>query len=487
MDTRLFAADLLDMLPELTLFIAIIIISLLDLFWPKNASKKGIGVLTLIALIVSAGFLIYQRIHLDGVISLLNDSYLVYHYGILFKLIVLLGVSLIVMMSFGAIRDKDIPHIGEYYVLLMPAALGAMIMASSADIITLFIGLELLSISSYILVALRKHHTKSNEAAFKYIVLGSIASAFILYGMSFLYGMGGSTNLFQIGATLQSLESSFHPMIYVSFFLLLVGFGFKLAAAPFHTWAPEVYSAAPTPVVSFLAVISKAAMLIFMFMFLPVYFVPLDPVQNLTIYSDVVLTLHVVAAISMIVGNIVALMQKNVKRLLAFSSIANAGYFLVVLSTDRPGELVYYLVAYLLMTIGIFAVVTALENSAEHQDISIFSGLYFTAPVTAVMTVILLLSLAGIPLTMGFLGKFFILLGVIQVKTYWLAAIMIVSSVISFYYYFRIIRLMFMRSHSEHTTIKVPVTTMIVIAICVVATIFFAFFPQYMLSFIEWT
>ncbi len=487
---RLHAADLMHLLPELTLVAAAMVLSILDLFLPKTANRSLLGWLTLASLIVSAGFVIAQ-LNPEEAIQLLNQSYRVDDFGNLMKLVFLTGTALVTLMSLGYVKRDDIPHIGEYYYFLLPAVLGGMIMASSGDLITLYVGLELLSITSYLLVAMRKKNQQSNEGAFKYIVMGGISSAIILYGMSFLYGLAGSTNLTQIAGALGSSLQSYEALVYVAFFLLIAGFGFKIAAAPFHSWAPDVYQGAPTPVTAFLAVVSKGAGFAILFRMIYVLF-GFSGFQGSPLQSDVFLTLSVLAAIAMIAGNFIALKQSNMKRLLAYSGIANAGYLLAPIATHYAlvhysnfSEFMYYLIAYLFMNIGAFGVLMIIEQSTGHNEISGFAGLYYRAPLTALAMVLLILSLAGFPVTAGFFGKLYIILGTMATQKYWLGAIMIGTSVVSYYYYFGVVRQMFMRSGYESPEVKISLPLGITVWLCAIAGVVLGFFPQLVLKWIE--
>lgn len=497
---RLYVEDLQYLAPELTLVIAAVVLSLLDLSLPKRISRTILGWLTIVALLISAAFVIFFMVKLNlsdpdqalSVVALLGQSYRLDDFANLFKLVFLFGTALIIFMSIGSVKKEDIQHTGEFYYFFLPAVLGGMIMASSGDLITLFVGLELLSITSYVLVGMRKSNMQSNESAFKYVVMGGISSAFILYGMSFLYGLTGSTNISEVNTILRdNFDPSFSALIYISFFLMLVGFGFKIAAAPFHTWAPDVYQGSPTPVTAFLAVISKAAGLAIMFRVIyNVYYGVGD--FGMPIYLDIFLTITVLAAVAMILGNAMALRQKNVKRLLAYSGIANAGYLLVPIGIQfnqfhysNFSELYFYLIAYLFMNLGAFAVLMVVSRSAGHEELRGFAGLYHRAPYTAVAMTILVLSLVGIPVTAGFFGKIFIILGTLSSHLYWLAAIMIGTSVVSFYYYFGFIRQMFMRPGHEAKEIKLNTPLAITIWICVGATLLLGFFPKIILDMIK--
>ncbi|MNH87679.1 NADH-quinone oxidoreductase subunit N [compost metagenome] len=488
---RLQVADLLYLLPELTLVGTAILLTLLDLILPNRFSRSIIGWLSIVGIVLSGIFVIAQM-NPEAPIQLLNQSYRIDDFGNIIKLILLTGTALIAFMSLGAIKKEEIPHIGEYYYFFLPAVLGGMIMASSGDLITLYVGLELLSITSYLMVAMAKNKPQSNEGAFKYIVMGGISSAMILYGMSFLYGISGSTNLGQIAAALAQGMESYEALVYMSFFLLVAGFGFKIAAAPFHSWAPDVYQGAPTPIAAFLAVISKAAGFAILFRVFYTLFA-FNTFQGVSsIQKDVFLTLSVLGAVAMVAGNFIALKQSNVKRLLAYSGIANAGYLLVPLGVHHSlshygnfSEFIFYLIAYLFMNIGAFAILMIMERSSGHTELSSFAGLYYRAPLTAVAMTLIVLSLAGIPISGGFFGKVYIILGAMSTHSYWLGALMIGTSVVSFYYYFGIIRQMFMRSDREATEVKISLPLGITMWICALAGLALGCFPQLVLNYIE--
>lgn len=500
---RLTAGDIVHLAPELTLVIFAVLLTLVDLILPRRVSRTMLGWLAIAGVVVAAAFVIgdiralnplnesTQTAESAAATVLLGGSWRIDDFANLFKLLFLAGTALVLLMSIGHVREEEIPHKGEFYYLFLPATIGAMVMASSGDLITLYVGLELLSITSYVLVGMRKRSYASNEGAFKYVVMGGISSAIILYGMSFLYGMSGSTHLGQINQALSANYASFEPLIYVSFFLLLAGFAFKIAAAPFHMWAPDVYQGAPTPVTAYLAVVSKAAGFAITFRVLYSVF-GLGGLRESNLHPDVLLSIMVLAAAAMIVGNFVALRQRNMKRLLAYSGIANAGYLLVPIGTEfgivhysNFSEMFFYMIAYLFMNIGAIAVYMIVSESTQNENMSAFAGLYYRAPATATAMVVLLLSLAGLPVTGGFFGKLYILLGTLQVHQYWLAAVMIGTSVISFYYYFSIIRQMFMRSEASDTPIRSSVTGQITVWVCTAVTLATGFFPHVVLRYIE--
>lgn len=485
---RLQVADLLHLLPELTLVGAAVVLSVLDLLLPDKVNRKFIGWLTLLSLVIT-GILVVLQLNPDKSVELLANSYRVDDFASLMKLVFLTGTGFVVYMSFAYVKKDEIHHVGEYYYFMLPATLGAFVMASSADLITLYVGLELLSITSYIMVALRKKSHRSNEAAFKYLVMGAIASAIILYGMSFLYGISGSTNLVDIRTALITSFDAYEMIIYIAVFLLISGLGFKIAAAPFHAWAPDVYEGAPTTITSFLAVVSKAAAFAMIFRIIYALFA-VD--ANPQLFKDVMLVLAVIAATAMVVGNVTAMRQRNMKRLLAYSGIANAGYLLVPIAThfstahfSNFAEFIYYLIAYMFMNIGAFAVLMIIERSTGSEQLSGFAGLYHRAPYTATAMTLIILSLAGFPITGGFFGKLYILLGAMETHNYWLGAVMLATTVIAYYYYFGVIRQMFMRTGSESEVVKVPLPLGVTAWLCAIIGVLLGFFPDVLLNYLE--
>lgn len=492
--------DVWYLAPELTLTAFAIVLAILDLLLPRRWNRDVIGWLTIAGLAVASVFVIVlmneikQSSELNtfaNTVDLMNGSYRLDMFGSLLKLVFLGATGFIALGSLGAVRTSQVPIKGEMYYFLLPAALGAMVMSSSADMITLFVGLELLSITTYALVAVRKRSGLSAEGAFKYLVSGGVGSALILYGMSFLYGVSGTTNLFLVGQELSTITANYRGIVYVAFFLMIAGFGVKLALAPFHAWAADVYQGAPTPVTSFLAIVSKGAAFAMLYRIMLNSFFHGE--ENFRLHDDVFLALAVLAAAAMIVGTAGALRQRNVKRLLALSGVANAGILLVPLILDiKPlhasyfSEFIYYLIAYVFMNAGAFAVLTVVSRGEDgDESLSGFAGLYHRAPWTAVGMTVLLCSLAGLPVTGGFFGKLFILFGTAQTGVYWLAAVLLVTTVVSYAVYFAFIRQMYMRSGSDDAAIRIPFPTGLAIWICVAATLALGFLPMYVIGWID--
>ncbi|OMF37345.1 NADH-quinone oxidoreductase subunit N [Paenibacillus sp. FSL H8-0548] len=490
--------DTFYLAPEFILAAVFLLLIVLDLFLPKRVSRLTFGWLSLAAIIASLVVVILRMIDMNqgGIsteaIQLLSNSYRIDDFSSLLKIVFLSGTALVVLLALGSERDEsDITDKAEYFYLLLPALIGAMIMASSGNLISLYIGLELLSITSYVLVGIRRKSLLSAEAAFKYVITGGISSAMVLFGMSYIYGITGSVDLGVIGAALPQALIDFKALAYVGFFFMLAGFGIKIAAAPFHAWAPDVYQGAPTPVSAFLAVIAKGAALaaIFRILFSTKLF---NAGGDAFAANDIFFALLVLAAAAMLVGTTTALGQKNAKRLLALSGVVNAGYLLVPIGlsftafhSNNFSEFIFYLIVYLFMTIGAFAVLTIVSRAAGHEELKGFAGMYYRAPWTAVAMLIFILSLAGLPISGGFFGKLFILLGAANAKAYWLVAIMVISSVISYYFYFGLARQMFMRSGNDDREIQISGCTGAVIWICAAATLVLGIFPGPLMHWID--
>ncbi|WP_195573671.1 NADH-quinone oxidoreductase subunit N [Paenibacillus sp. 1001270B_150601_E10] len=500
-------ADLAILAPELTLVIAAILITILDLFAPRKWGREWTGALTLISIGISFGFVAWKladRISLAAAVTppevhqLLNHSYRVDDFALWMKLLFLVAAFLVVLMSLRATALSDMLHRSEYYYLILPAVLGAMMLASSGDLITLFIGTELLSITTYILVGMKKS-SRGLEGAFKYTVLGGTASAFILYGMSFLYGLSGSTNLNEIGRMLQQNAEAFEPLIYLSFILILVGVGFKIAAAPFHMWAQDVYEASPTPIAAFLAVITKAASLALLFRLVYNSYLGLgyaygEAASPMFIYKDFTTLILALAAISMVVGTAMALRERRVKRILALSGVANTGYLLVPIGLDLlTGASIYtssftsfwyYMAAYLFTVIGAFAVWMIIEKRGGTKEQSALAGLFHRSPWLAAAMILFMLSLAGIPITAGFFGKLYILLGAMATHAVWITIVMMVTSAVSFYIYFGFIRQMYMRG-GEAGKVSISWTQHTVVFLCMAGVVGLGLFPNVPMEWLQ--
>lgn len=493
------------LIPEVILIGTIILLVLCDLLIGKKISRRFFGWLSLLATLSALVACIQTWIQWQQIkttlgasaIRFLEDTYLLDSFSIGMKCLILFSTAFVFLLSLGAKNDAFALYEAEYHYLLLAGVLGGIVMVSSGDLITLFVGLELLSLSSYVLVGIRKTNIHSAEGAWKYVVLGGVASAFILYGMSFLYGMTGSTSLIGINGVIDQIIQSPGTgqsallYIYLSLFLMTLGFGFKIAAAPFHTWTPDVYQGAHTPITAFLATVTKIAAFGLILRVLLYAYLPIWKNGDWHLYVQPILI--VLAICSMIIGNLLALKQTQAKRLMAYSGIAQIGYILVPLAMLQisQGDLFiratfFYFIAYIVMSMGAFAIISYVSEQAGHEDVSAFAGLYKRSPILAAAMSIFLISLAGFPITAGFIGKFVILSSVIgSVKGIFVAVTMILTTIISYYYYFRFIRQMYFRKVEAKTTFYTPWPLRITIALSLIGTIGLAVVPNLLLQMIE--
>ncbi len=360
-------------------------------------------------------------------------------------LLVALTTLFACMLSNGYLQERGLHH-GEYYALLLLSASGMCLLVASVDLLSAFLGIELLSIPLYVLAGFDRKNLRGNEAGLKYFLLGAFASAILLYGMALIYGATGSTHYAEIGAALASGSSpaSLAPLTEIGVGLVLVGFTFKISSVPFHQWTPDVYEGAPTSVTAFMAVTVKIAAFAALLRLVTEAFAS---VENLSIL------LSALAAVTMIVGNMMAVIQTRVKRMLAYSSVAHAGYLLVPLAaggSDGHAALVFYLAVYSFATLGVFAGIVSLAHRGQEADrFEDFDGLSKTRPGLSALMVVFLLSLAGIPGTAGFLGKFQVFMSAVGAEMPWLAILMALTSVISLFYYLRLPIAMYMRPAHE--------------------------------------
>ncbi|MBI5955449.1 MAG: NADH-quinone oxidoreductase subunit N [Chloroflexi bacterium] len=408
---------------------------------------------------------------------LFSGMFAVDPFAVFFKVVAYLAVGLVVLFSVDYMASR--PFSGEFYGLLLLSALSITLVAASTNLIMIFLSLEFLSISSYILVGYLREDARSSEAALKYFLFGAMASAAMLYGMSLIYGLTGSLGLAEIARFFTSEESpGYQIVIYPAAVLVLAGLGFKIAAVPFHQWAPDTYEGAPTPVTAFLSVAPKAAG----FAALLRFFITALP--HVTV--DWALLIAVVSVATMTVGNLIAIAQANVKRMLAYSSIAQAGYVLIGLAAvgsltsnefGTPAVLIY-LLGYLFTNLGAFIVVIVFERATGSNQIADYAGLMRRAPFLAVSLVVFFLSLTGFPSTAGFIGKLFVFASAIQGQLVWLAILGVVNSVISVYYYFNVVRQMFFLPARDTSPIAETVPLRWALLIALAMTFVIGLYPQ---------
>ena len=431
-------SDLTTILPLLALVIWACALLLVDLFIPKG-HKGWTALLAAVGLAVSMGLTIMQAgseasgfsgmVTLDGFSTFLS---------VLFLGSGLLGVA----VAYGYLKRMGLER-GEFYTLLLFSISGMLLMAQAADLIVIFLALELLSIPLYVLAAFARPRADSEESGLKYFLLGAFSTGFVVYGITLVFGATGSTSLTGIVAAASGTSSL---LLTIGAALILVGFGFKVAAVPFHMWTPDVYQGAPTPVTAFMSVGAKAAG----FAALMRIFVLAFP----SLSADLTPVLWVLAALTMFIGNVIAISQTNIKRMLAYSSIAHAGYILMALvaygnpavAADSVASALFYLVAYAVTSFGAWSVVMALEKpDAKGLEINDFAGLGRRKPLLAAAMTVFMLSFTGMPPTLGLVGKFFLFRTAIESGFIWLAVIGVLTSLISAYYYLRVVVVMYMR------------------------------------------
>lgn len=410
----------------------------------KRGATAHISLLSLVAIVIT-GMVCVGGWNPPAPIEGFYGAVVLDNYATFFNIIFLTAAALTILISDGYLQREGYP-IGEYYPLILFCTAGAMWMASGTDMMTIFLGLEVLSIALYALAGLFRNQTGSNEAGLKYFLLGAFSTGFLLYGMALVYGVTGSTQITEIATFLGENTANYqNPMMIAGMLLLGTGFLFKIAAAPFHMWTPDVYQGAPTPVTAFMSVAPKAAA----FAALVRIFV----ISMAGMEADWTALLWVLAVLTMIAGNFVALKQTNLKRMLAYSSIAHAGYALVgLVAANAVGisGILFYMLAYTFMNIGAFAIlVLAGKKGEENLTLEGFSGFGFKRPFLGVAMTICLLSLMGIPPTAGFAGKFYIFAGAVKAGYVWLAVLGVLNSAVSLYYYLRVMVYMYFRDPVE--------------------------------------
>jgi NADH-quinone oxidoreductase subunit N len=403
-------------------------------------------------------------------VTTFNGMYALDGFSLFFKVLFLLVVALTILISPRYLLIEEIPA-GEYYALILFSTIGMMMMAAGMDLLAIYLGLELMSLAIYALAGFVKRNPKSIEAALKYFLMGSFSSGILLYGLALLYGLTGTTQLTTLAEQLKIV--GFNPVLILAIVLLVGGFGFKIAAVPFHMWAPDVYEGAPHSVVGFISVGSKAAafagvMRIFLIALAGAkpHWVPL---------------LWAISILSMLIGTVVAIAQSNIKRMLAYSSIASAGYMLIGVVTGTEiglASVLVYAMAYVFMNVGAFALVVLLCRRGERGDtIAEFTGLARISPVASLALVIFFLSLTGLPPTAGFVGKFYLFASAIQTGYISLAIIGVVSSAISLYYYFSVVMSMYMQDAPKEHGLSPTPGLAVALFLMIAGTIVFGIYP----------
>jgi NADH-quinone oxidoreductase subunit N len=473
MPQGLSTSDFYYILPELVLTAGALLVLIADVLLPRRT--QALSWVTLVAIGATLVSLApFGATHVEVARGLIAVD----RFAFFFKIVFLVAAAMTVLMS---MRYLDIEGVsaGEYYFLILCATLGMMIMAGGIDLITIFIGLETMAVSFYILAGFIKPNQRSNEAAVKYFLLGAFSLGILLYGMSLMYGLSGTTNLRAMATTFVGQERD--PLLVLAVILVTAGVGFKIAAVPFHMWAPDVYEGAPTPVTAFLSVGSKAASFA---MLLRIFIEGLPSMD-----ADWRLLFEVLAIATMTVGNLAALTQTNLKRMLAYSSIAHAGYVMIgIVAGGARGiaATLIYLFVYSFMQLGAFTVIVLMRRAdAAGDELKDLSGLYLRRPFAAFAMLLFMLSLGGIPPTAGFMGKFWLFSAAIESGYVWLAVIGVLNSAVSLYYYVRVIVFMYLRKETFGSEPVVSPALAVALGVAVVATIAFGVYPRMLFEVAE--
>jgi len=466
MPPGLSTLDFYYILPELVLTAGALLVLVADVLLPRGS--RALAWLTLLVIAVTLGSLVpFSGAHREVSQGLIAVD----RFALFFKALFLVAAAVTVLVSVRYLEIEGASP-GEYFFLILCATLGMMIMAGGIDLITIFIGLETMAVSFYILAGFIKPNQRSNEAAVKYFLLGAFSLGILLYGMSLMYGLSGTTSLRTMATAFVGQERD--PRLILAVILVVAGIGFKIAAVPFHMWAPDVYEGAPTPVTAFLSVGSKAAS----FAMLLRIFLEGMP----TLSADWRLLFEVLAILTMTVGNLAALTQSNLKRMLAYSSIAHAGYILIGVVAGTPRgvtAMLIYLAVYAFMQLGAFAIIIMLRRrDVEGDELKDLSGLYSRNPVAAFAMLLFMLSLGGIPPTAGFMGKFWLFSAAIEAGYIWLAVIGVLNSATSLYYYARVIVFMYLKKDVIGSEPSASPALALAVAVALVATIGLGVYPR---------
>lgn len=474
--------------PEITLAITFVVALIFDLIFRKV--KNISGIVSIIGFIITFIFLLGD----NGNVGAFSNMISVDNFATFFKFVILLSSFFVVLMSFFYKElYQDNRSVGEYYSLITGMTLGMFILPGANNLIMLYLAIEIMSISSYILAGYTKEVHRASEASLKYVIFGAVSSGIMIYGISILYGLTGTLNFAGINQAI-AMGNINGIALFISVFMVIAGIGYKISAVPFHFWTPDVYEGAPITITALLSVASKAAGFAILIRFIKVVFIDKNMLSDDGVWVfltniDWRFVIAVLAVLTMTLGNLVAVWQTNMKRLLAYSSIAHAGYLLMgvsVMTEAGQAAVMIYFVFYMLMNLGAFFVAELLANKIGSDDINDYKGIGYRAPVLGVAMVIFMLSLAGIPPTAGFIGKFYLFSAVIEANYVWLAVIGVLNSVVSLYYYIKVVRNMFIRGLDENEGKETysfhPMSIVLLMAFTIPTLLFGIFFN----SILQW-
>lgn len=474
--------------PEIVLSIALIVLVACDLIFHKDKKlipyiALGGLILTGIFLVANSGVNAFAFIQ-SGLMSKIG-LVAVDGFGTYFKLLIVITSVFIVFFSFSSDEIQKITdRVGEYYALIFGMILGMFFIVSATDLILIYLSMEMMSLSSYVLAGFTKLRDRNSEAALKYLIYGSVSSGLMLFGISLVYGLTGSTNLYVINMMLQSPNANLFTLAFANI-LIFAGIGYKISAAPFHFWTPDVYEGAPITITAYLSVASKAAGFALLIRFIKTTYVSfVDPVGSWQLIPvfDWKSVLVALSILTMTLGNFSAIWQNNIKRMLAFSSIAHAGYLmlgLVVFSNGGLMAILIYFAIYLIMNLGAFLVVMLIANKTGSEDIDDYNGLGHTSPFLGIAMVIFLVSLTGLPPTAGFIGKLYLFIALVDAKMFAVAVIALLNSVVSLYYYVRVIKHMYLvKPEKEPVAVLPNLHDTVLLTVLVVPVLLFGIYFQ---------
>ena len=475
--------------PELVLTATILIAIIIDIFSvPARASKVSNFVIIGLLSTLAAVFLTNH-----SPTTLFMDSLAFDPFASFIKSVVLIATLFVIVISRYSNEFKGY-HMGEYYALLCIMVFGMFLMASAIDLITVYLSIEVVSLMSFILAGYLKNNPRSNEASLKYVIYGAFSSGIMLYGLSIIFGLTGTTKFFAIRDAVIAMDSSSNLALTLSTIFVLAGFGYKISAVPFHFWTPDVYEGSPTPITAYLSVAPKAAGFALMIRFFNQVFVDGDSLSTIGWYSDVSLAwpqiLGVVSVVTMTMGNLVAIQQNSVKRMLAYSSIAHAGYMLMVfptISSEGVFAVMIYLVMYLFMNLGAFFVLIYVSQKEGGENFEHFSGLGWRMPIVGIVMTIFMFSLTGLPPTVGFIGKFYLFVAIINAGSsfYWIAFFGAINTVVSLYYYMRVVKTMYLDGEPSEKITVPPFSMTIIFLVLAVPSVFFGIYWTPILNWVK--
>lgn len=468
--------------PEITLSIVLVVLVLFDLIFNKN--KKVLPIISVIGLIVTFIFVVLQFGMNEGSFGSSNQVpfLAIDNFSSFFKLLILISTLFVVLFSISSNEiNSCFDRHGEYYALLFGMVIGMFFLVSANDLIMIYLSLELLSLSSYVLAGFVKSSVRNSEASLKYLIYGSASSGIMLFGISILYGITGSTNLFEINSIL-NIPGSNHLSFLIAILMIFTGIGFKISIVPFHFWTPDVYEGAPISITAFLSVASKAAGFAVMIRFIKITFsesIGKAGYWQLFDFIDWQTLLVLFSIITMTFGNFAALWQDNLKRLLAYSSIAHAGYIMLgvaVLSDQGVSAVLIYFAIYLFMNLGAFFIVMLIANRLNSENIDDYKGLGYSIPFLATALAIFFISLTGLPPTAGFIAKLYLFVALVDANMITVAIIALLNTVVSLYYYVRVLRALFLVKTDKQVDIEVSPLNFIIIILLLAPVLIFGIY-----------